>query len=204
MEAKKLELNQILTIEEALNKTVNNLKEKATKIAQKELNNLMILDKKGNIEELYKAVSKYTTFTNHPIYQQESDVIENITGLYNKHLSQKPFVSLGNGKVYFSSTLVKALEKFNFLNDKVDLGYNISHGFLVIDFNPENSNYNFKLERSGAIISGNGATGFVRQSEEILKKHKGHVNTNGTKRYGVFMDYKRKRLVLPILSHKLK
>jgi len=204
MEAKKLELNQILTIEEALNKTVNNLKKEATEIANKKINNLIGLSKKGNVEELYKAVSKYTTFTNHPVYQRDSNVIEDITSLYNKHLDQKPFVSLGSGKVYFSATLVQALDKFDFLNDKVDLGYNMSRGFLVIDFDAQDPNYSFELKRSGAEITGNGSTGFVKQSEEILEKHKGYVDKNGTKRYGVFMDYKRKRIILPILSHRLK
>jgi len=193
-------LREIVTVQEVLNESLDKLKNKIGEKAGQKLGNIRTLYKEGKIEKVLKMVEEYNTFDYKPILNTEKE-LENVTALYNKHIEQKPYVSIGS-RIYFSAELVKIMKKTITDYNTVELGYDKTNGYIVFDFGANNFNSVnlFIDEDKSGIYLHNRA--FVKQADEIIKNHKGYVEPQA-KRYGVFLNYNDNKIIVPLVDYRL-
>jgi ElaB/YqjD/DUF883 family membrane-anchored ribosome-binding protein len=193
-------LREIVTVQEVLNESLDKLKNKIGEKAGQKLGNIRTLYKEGKIEKVLKMVEEYNTFDYKPILNTEKE-LENVTALYNKHIEQKPYVSIGS-RIYFSAELVKIMKKTITDYNTVELGYDKTNGYIVFDFGANNFNSVnlFIDEDKSGIYLHNRA--FVKQADEIIKNHKGYVEPQA-KRYGVFLNYNDNKIIVPLVDYRI-
>lgn len=193
-------VNEIITLEDVLVERLANLRKKLEdKDQEKGIKYLESIKEKfeaGRIEEVYQIINEFNEFSVNPIYKSTNLSVEDITALYSEEVYRKPFISIhGSGNVfYFSSTLRDFLYRFNFNTEYVDLGINKENGLVFFDFNEKARGVEIKIKGNEMKIS---CSPFGRAIENVMKFVKQPLPI-GAQRYGVYANYDKKRIIMPV------
>lgn len=194
--------NDILEVKDIIEKSVEDLEHILGKKLKDDFIDIKRLYDNGQIDKVEMLLSSYDKMKIKPVYKSESETFEYITGLYSRYEKQPPAVSVNGTGIALSAELVRALDKFNFDYSTAAIGTKKEHGIVYLDFNSDFVDVE-QYKRKGRVVYNNST--MANEIDEMIKAHDKISFRGGTIRYGVFLDYERKRVLFCIKNkHKIK